>query len=134
MSGPAPEDPSLGDLMGRVSRDLSGLMRQELALARAELRQEARRAGTVAGGFGVAGYAAAMVLLFLSVALWAGLTNVMDGGWAGLIVAAVWAVIAAGAFTVGRSTLRRTRPTPDRTLDTLQQIPDALTGRGGDLR
>jgi hypothetical protein len=120
---------SVGDLMGRVSRDLSTLMRQELALAQAELKQEARKAGKAAGGFGAAGFAGYMVLLFLSVALWAALTNVMDGGWAGLIVAVVWAVIGAIAFVVGRNNARRTHPTPERTVDTLKQVPDALKGR-----
>ncbi|WP_224392116.1 phage holin family protein [Pseudonocardia sp. ICBG1293] len=132
-SRPAPEtagaDPSLGDLMGRVSRDLSTLVRQELSLAQAELRHEARRAGATAVGFGTAGYATSMVLLFLSVALWAGLSNVMDGGWAGLLVALVWAVVAAAAYAAGRSSLRRTHPTPTRTVDTLSRLPDALRGR-----
>ncbi|GAA4844031.1 hypothetical protein GCM10023403_02190 [Pseudonocardia benzenivorans] len=54
---------------------------------------------------------------YLSVALWAGLTNVMDGSWAGLIVAAVWAVIAAVGYAIGRSNLRRTNPTPDPRTD-----------------
>ncbi|GEL25851.1 hypothetical protein PSU4_48050 [Pseudonocardia sulfidoxydans NBRC 16205] len=134
--GALPHDPhpdvetlSVGDLMGRVSRDLSTLMRQELALAQAELKQEARNAGRAAAGFGGAGFGAYMVLLFLSVALWAGLTNVMDGGWAGLVVAAVWAVIAAVGYVIGRSNLRRTNPTPERTVDTLKQVPDALKSR-----
>lgn len=126
---PDVEELSVGDLMGRVSRDLSTLMRQELALAQAELKQEARKAGRAAAGFGGAGFGAYMVLLFLSVALWAGLTNVMDGGWAGLIVAAVWAVIAAIGYAIGRSNLRRTNPTPERTVDTLKQVPDALKSR-----
>lgn len=126
---PDVEELSVGDLMGRVSRDLSTLMRQELALAQAELKQEARKAGRAAAGFGGAGFGAYMVLLFLSVALWAGLTNVMDGGWAGLIVAAVWAVIAAVGYAIGRSNLRRTNPTPERTVDTLKQVPDALKSR-----
>lgn len=125
---PGVDEPSVGDLMGRVSRDLSSLMRQELALARAELKQEARTAGRAAGGFGGAGYAASMVLLFLSLALWAALTGVPDGGWAGLVVAAVWAVLGAVAFAIGRSNLRRTHPRPDRTVDTLAQVPDALEG------
>ena len=68
---------------------------------------------------------------YLSVALWAGLTNVMDGSWAGLIVAAVWAVIAAVGYAIGRSNLRRTNPTPERTVDTLEQVPDALKSRRG---
>ncbi|WP_344740694.1 phage holin family protein, partial [Pseudonocardia halophobica] len=126
---PDVSDVSVGDLMGRVSRDLSTLMRQELALAQAELKQEARKAGKAAGGFGAAGFAGYMVLLFLSVALWAGLSNVMDSGWAGVIVAVVWAVIGAIAFVVGRNNARRTHPTPERTVDTLKQVPDALKGR-----
>ena len=126
---PDVSDVSVGDLMGQVSRDLSTLMRQELALAQAELKQEARKAGKAAGGFGAAGFAGYMVLLFLSVALWAGLSNVMDGGWAGVIVAVVWAVIGAIAFVVGRNNARRTHPTPERTVDTLKQVPDALKGR-----
>lgn len=126
---PDVSDVSVGDLMGRVSRDLSTLMRQELALAQAELKQEARKAGKAAGGFGAAGFAGYMVLLFLSVALWAGLSNVMDSGWAAVIVAVLWAVIGAIAFVVGRNNARRTHPTPERTVDTLKQVPDALKGR-----
>ncbi|MFR9800951.1 phage holin family protein [Pseudonocardia sp. RS010] len=126
---PDVSDVSVGDLLGRVSRDLSTLMRQELALAQAEVKQEARKAGKAAGSFGAAGFAGYMVLLFLSVALWAALSTVTGGGWAGLIVAAVWAVIGAIAFVLGRNNLRRTHPTPERTVDTLKQVPDALKGR-----
>ena len=70
-----------------------------------------------------------LLVLFLSLALWAGLSNVMDSGWAGVIVAVVWAVIGAIAFVVGRNNARRTHPTPERTVDTLKQVPDALKGR-----
>jgi membrane protein implicated in regulation of membrane protease activity len=80
-------------------------------------------------GAGVAGH---FVLLFLSLALWAGLSNVMDAGWAGLIVAVIWAVIAAVLYASGRAKLRQVHPTPDRTVETLSQVPDALKGsRGG---
>src|SRR2546423_14849391 len=65
----APEDVgdvSLGDLIGNVTRDLSTLLRQELALAQAELKQEATK--TAKGGGAMAGGAPAAVLvaLFLS--------------------------------------------------------------------
>ena len=77
-------DVSVGDLIGNVTRDLSTLMRQELALAQAELKQEATKTGKAAGALAGAGFAAFFVVLFLSIALWAGLSNVMDAGWAGL--------------------------------------------------
>lgn len=125
---PDVSDSSVGDLLGQVTRDLSTLMRQELALARAELKQEARTAGKAAGAFAGAGFAGYMVLLFLSIALWAGLSNVMDAGRAALIVTGVWAVIGAVLYAYGRRRAQRVHPTPERTVDTLKQVPDALKG------
>jgi Putative Actinobacterial Holin-X, holin superfamily III len=122
---------SVGDLIGNVTRDLSTLMRQELALAQAELKQEASKTAKGAGAFGGAALAAFFVVLFLSLALWAGLSNVMDAGWAGLIVALIWAVIAAVLFVTGRSKLRQVNPKPERTVDTLSHVPDALKGQRG---
>jgi hypothetical protein len=125
-------DTSVGDLFGRVTRDLSTLVRQEFALAKAELKVEASKAGRSAAMVGGAGFAGYMVLLFLSCALWWGLSNVMDQGWAALIVAAVWAVVGAVLFLRGREQMRHVNPTPERTVDTLSQIPDTLKtgGRG----
>ena len=122
---------SVGELVGNVTRDLSTLMRQELALAQAELRQEAVKTGKAAGALSAAGVAAFFVVLFLSIALWAGLSNVMDAGWAGLLVAVLWAIIAAVLFVIGRAKLREVRPKPERTVDTLSNVPDALRGQRG---
>jgi Putative Actinobacterial Holin-X, holin superfamily III len=137
-TGPvAPSQPdvgaaSVGELLGNVTRDLSTLMRQELALAQAELRQEATKTGKAAGAFGGAGVAGFLVLLFLSLALWAGLSEVMHPGWAALIVAVLWAIAAAVLYATGRTKLREVHPKPERTVDTLSSVPDALRGhRGG---
>jgi hypothetical protein len=119
-------DRSVGQLIGEVTQDLSTLMRQELELAKVELTAEAKKAGQGAGLFGAAGFAGYMVLLFLSLALMWGLSNVMDTGWAGLIVAVIWAVIGAVAFVVGRTRFRQLHPKPERTVETLQQVPGAL--------
>jgi putative superfamily III holin-X len=126
------DDATVGELIGNVTRDLSTLMRQELALAQAELRQEAKTTGKAAGALGAAGFAAYFVVLFLSLAIWAGLSAVMHPGWAALIVAVLWAVIAAVLFVTGRANLRKVNPKPVRTVDTLSQVPEALKGhRGG---
>lgn len=128
---PEQDGASVGELIGSVTRDLSTLMRQELALAKAELTQEAAKTGKAAGALGGAGFAAFFVVLFLSIALWSGLSNVMDAGWAGLVVALLWAIAAAILFVIGRSTLRRVRPKPERTVETLSTVPDALRGQRG---
>jgi hypothetical protein len=122
-------DTSVGELIGEVTRDLSTLMRQELDLAKAEVKQEAVKTGRAAGMLGAAGFAGYMVLLFLSVALWWALANVMDQGWAALVVAGLWAVIGAVLFVNGRRQLRAVHPKPERTAETLKEIPDALKGR-----
>src|SRR3569832_2168192 len=60
---PDVEGTSVGQLMGEVAKDLSTLMRQELELAKVEVKAEAKKAGTGAGLFGVAGFAGYMVLM-----------------------------------------------------------------------
>lgn len=123
---------SLGQLVGDVTRDLSTLMRQELALARAELKQEASKTAKGAGAMGGAGFAGYMTVLFLSVALWWALSHLVGHGWSALIVAVVWGIVAAVLAAVGRRKFREVNPTPERTVDTLKNVPDALKGeRGG---
>jgi Putative Actinobacterial Holin-X, holin superfamily III len=119
---------SVGELLGHVAQDLSTLMRQELDLAKAEVKQEVTKTGKAAGMLGAAGFAGYMVLLFASIAAWWGLANVMDQGWAALIVTAVWAVIGAVLFAVGRRRLREVNPKPEQTVETVKELPDALKG------
>jgi len=119
---------SVGQLMSDVSRDFSTLLRQELELAKAEIKTEATKTGKAVGMLGGAGFAGYLVLLFLSLALWAGLSNAMDPGWAALIVAAVWAVIAAVLYARGRGTMRSVHPKPKRTVETVREVPGALKG------
>ncbi|WP_420116237.1 phage holin family protein [Micromonospora sp.] len=116
---------SLGDLMRSVTTDLSTLMRQEVELAKAEIRQEGKKAGKAAGLYGGAGFGGYMVALFLSIALWAGLSNVLDAGWAGLIVAVVWAGIAAVLYSMAKKNAAHVRGLR-QTNDSVQRIPDAL--------
>jgi hypothetical protein len=118
---------SVGELVGEVSRDLSTLVRQEIELAKAEAKQSAQRAGKGAGLFGGAGVAGHMVLLFLSLALWWALGTVMGLGWSGLVVAALWAVIAAVLAMRGKKELQAVEGMP-QTTDSVKKIPDALRG------
>ena len=123
---PDVEGTSVGQLISEVTKNLSTLMRQELELAKAELTIEAKKAGQGAGMFGAAGFAGYMVLMFLSFALWWALANVMDIGLAALIVAVLWGVIGAVTFAMGRKKFKEVHPKPERTIDTLSQVPGAL--------
>jgi len=114
-------DSSLGTLASEVAKDLSTLMRQEVALARAEIQQEVKTAGKAAGAFGGAGFAGYFVLVFASLAAMWGLDELMPLGWAALIVAGVWAVIAGVLAVVGRSRLKELNPKPERTIETVKE-------------
>jgi hypothetical protein len=114
-------DQSVGELLGRVSTDLSQLFRQELALAKSEMRIEAKKAGRAAGMLSGAGVAATMTVLFASVALLYALGSAMPLGWAALIVAVMWAVAGAGLYSVGRQRLREVSPVPVRTVESLKE-------------
>ncbi|ASD21054.1 hypothetical protein B7495_02190 [Cryobacterium sp. LW097] len=119
------EETSLGDLLSEVTRDVSTLMRQEVELAKAELRQSATRAGKGAGLLGGAGYAAHLTVLFLSFAAWWGLGHAIDIAWAAVIVAVVWGIVAAVLYSRGRKEMKTITGAP-KTVDSLKQIPDAL--------
>jgi hypothetical protein len=112
---------SVGELIGNISDDLSRLFRQEVELAKAELKQEASKAGKAAGMLGGAGFAGYLAVVLLSFALVFGLANVMDAGWAALIVAVLWAIIGAVLYADGRKKLKDVDPMPRRTVDTIKE-------------
>jgi len=119
---------SVGQLLGEISSDISTLMRQEVELAKTELQQSVSRASKGAGMLGGAAVAGHMVLLFLSVALWWGLGERIGRGWSGLVVALIWAVIAAALAVAGRSQLKEVDGLP-QTAETAKEIPQALKGK-----
>ncbi len=88
-------DESVGELVSQLTTDVGQLTRQELALAKAELQAEAKKAGKGAGMLGGAALAGWMVALFVSFTVMWALDEAMDLIWAALIVAAIWAVVAA---------------------------------------
>jgi uncharacterized membrane protein YqjE len=112
---------SVGQLVSEIATDFSALMRQEVQLAKAEIKQEASKAGKGAGMLGGAALAGWMVLLFGSLALVFAIGSVTGLGWAALIVTGVWAVIAAVLAATGRGRLREVNPKPERTMQTLKE-------------
>src|SRR3982751_901591 len=123
---PDVEGTSVGQLIGEVTKDLSTLMRQELELAKVELKVEAKKAGQGAGMYGAAGFAGYMTLLFLSIALWWALSHLVGHSWSALIVAVIWGIVGAVAYVIGRNKFREVNPKPERTVETLSQVPSAL--------
>ncbi|MGE0704261.1 MAG: phage holin family protein [Vicinamibacterales bacterium] len=115
-------DDSMADLLKGTIRDFEELVRGEVALAKAELRQEMRRAGAGAVLL-LAGAAAAAVagVLLLLAAAW-GVVALFDWPvWAGLALVGV--LVGATGFVLlvmGRKRLNTERHMP-RTVDTMKE-------------
>lgn len=120
-----PPKQSIGELLSEVSRDFSTLMRQEVELAKAEVKESATRAGKGAGMLGGAGVAGHMALLFLTIAVWWGLGELIGWGWSAVIIAIIYAIVAAVLATQGRKQLKSVQGAP-QTAETVKKIPEAL--------
>ncbi len=118
---------SLGEIVSGITADLSTLVQQEIALAKAEATQSAKRAGKGAGMFGGAGFAGYFVLLFLSISLWWGLGDWMGHAWSALVVAVLWGIVAAVLAAMGKKEMAAVRGMP-RTAETVKKIPNAVKG------
>jgi cytochrome c biogenesis protein CcdA len=80
-------DQSLADLIRGTLHDAQDLVRGEIALAKAEMRQEVRRVGAGAAALAVAGVAALVATVFLLTALAVGLTTALAWPlWAGFAI------------------------------------------------
>jgi uncharacterized membrane protein YqjE len=115
------EDKSLGDIVGRLASDFSQLMRAEIALAKAEAKEEVKDASKGAGMLAGAGYAGHLLVLFASLALMFLLDVWMPIGWAALIVAVIWGIVAFVLYSSGRKNLQRTAPPMNETVETLKE-------------
>jgi uncharacterized membrane protein YqjE len=115
------DERGLGEVFSDLSRDLSTLIKQELELAKVELKEEVAKVGKGAGMLGGAGFAGYFVLLFLSVALMFLLDDWMAIEVAALVTAAIWAVVAALLTVMGRKQLRQANPQLPKTQETLKE-------------
>jgi hypothetical protein len=118
---PPGEEASLGELFSSLTRDLSTLVRSEMELAQVEIRQEVGKVGKAAGILGAGALTGYLALTLLSFSAAWGLAEVVDAGWAFLIVGLAVAVVAAVLAMTGRNRLQDIRPLPEQTVDTLKE-------------
>ena len=119
--GTAGQPATVGDLISEITEDLTGMVRDEINLAKAELKQEATKAGKAGGMLAGAGYAGHLLVLFISLTVLFALSHVVDIAWAALIVSALWGAAAAALYVVGRSRLKDVHVKPEQTVETLKE-------------
>ena len=127
---PKRPEASLGELFKEMTRELTGLFRQEVELAKVETRQEIQRGSKAGAAMAVAAVGAFLALLFLSLALALLIAQRLNTALSFLIVGVVWAIAAAVMIRIGRKKLREVRPLPETTAsikEDMQWVKDLKT-------
>jgi threonine/homoserine/homoserine lactone efflux protein len=128
--GPNGSEPTIGQLVANASKDLSGLIRGEIELAKTELKKTAVAAGTGAGMLGAAAFLGLLVIILLSIAAAYGLTAAgLHPAVAFLIVAGAYLLIAAVLVFLGIRALRSAKG-PQRTIETSKESVEVLKAIG----
>jgi len=113
---------SVGELLSEVTSDLSKLVSQEVALAKAEISQEAAKAKTIGSAFGAAAVVGYFLALFASLTLVYGLGELLDHLWLGaLIVTVLYAIATAVLVARGRAAAKSFTPKPEQTIESLKE-------------
>lgn len=122
-------DRPLSDLLSELTDDLSTLFRQEVQLAKIEVKREATKVGKASGMLAAGGMLGFVALLLLAWAASWGLASVMPTGFAFLIVGVVFAAVAAVVGSAGRKRMKSVNPTPEMTIETLKEDKEWLSNR-----
>ena len=124
---PSPEQSQLrerpfGELLKQLSEETTRLVHQEIELAKAELTQKGRQAGLGAGLFGAAGAIGFLALAALTTCFILALDAAMPAWLAALLVAVVYAAVAAVLALRGRAKVQQaTPPVPEQTIETVEE-------------
>ncbi|MFG2480965.1 phage holin family protein [Streptomyces fagopyri] len=111
----------MGELVHRASRQLTELVRGELRLAQAEMKEKGRHYGKSGGLFGGAGIVGFLMLEALVVSAIAALAVPLPVWAAALIVTAVLGVIAGVLALTGKKQAGQAAPpVPERTIDNVK--------------
>jgi ABC-type multidrug transport system fused ATPase/permease subunit len=123
-------EPSVGHLVAQASRDVSSLLRSEIALAKSEVKISVKAGGIGAALFAVAGFIAllAIVLLSFGIVYLIHLTG-LDLAWCFLIVFLLYLLLAALVGFLGFRSVKKVRP-PERAIHQAQETKETLLHRG----
>lgn len=126
---PAEPERSIGELVASASRDVSTLVRDEIALAKSEIKVSVRAGGLSVALFAVAGFVAVLAIIMLSIAV-AYFIHMTGLGlaWCFSIVFLLYLLIAALLGFIGYRKLRGVKA-PERAIHQAQETKETLLHR-----
>ncbi|MDT7571132.1 MAG: hypothetical protein QOE05_1306 [Actinomycetota bacterium] len=120
-TGGQPDEETLGGLFATASRDLSALVRGEIALAKAEIKVDVKNAALGGALFGAAAFLGLLALIVLLIAAAEGLVALgLPRSLSYLIVAVVLLLLAALLVLSGKRAVSKVGP-PERTIRTSKE-------------
>jgi uncharacterized membrane protein YqjE len=112
----------IGELLKELANETTTLVRQELDLAKAEMREKAGKASPGFGMWGAAGVTGLLALGSLTAFLILALDGAMPNWLAALIVGLVWAAIAGVLYVRGKQRVEEAgSPVPEKTIETVKE-------------
>jgi hypothetical protein len=112
----------VGELLKQLANETATLVRRELDLAKAEMREKAGKAGPGFGMWGAAGVTALLALGSLTAFLILALDGAMPNWLAALIVGLVWAAIAGLLYVRGKQRVEEAgSPVPEQTIESVKE-------------
>jgi len=127
ITAPASAEPATGELVSRLSSDVSRLVRDELRLAQLEGSGKAKKAGLGAGMFGAAGLLGLYGVGALIATAILALALTMDAWLAALIVSVVLLVAAGVTALLGKKRVQEAAPPiPTMAVENLKRDVDAV--------
>ena len=123
---PSKDDPTIGRLVADASRDISSLLRDEIALAKSELKVSVKAGGIGLGLFGAAAFLVLLAIIMLSVAIayFIHFTG-LDLAWCFLIVFVLYVLVAALLGLIGYRKVKQVRA-PERAIHQAQETKNIL--------
>lgn len=122
-TGPVPApgsqtEETLGALFVTASRDLSTLVRSEVELAKAEIKQDVKLGVKGGAMFGAAAFLGLLAIVLLSITIAEALAALGLPTWVAFLVVTVFYLLVAGVLVlVGKRAVSKVRP-PERTIRT----------------
>ena len=115
-------DRPIGELLQQLASETTTLVRQELDLAKAEMREKAGKAGPGFGMWGAAGATGLLALGSLTAFLILALDGAMPNWLAALVVGLVWAAITGVLYLRGKRRVEEAgSPVPEKTIETVKE-------------
>jgi uncharacterized membrane protein YqjE len=121
-TGAAGHDASLGELFKQLAQDSTVLVKQEVALAKAEMRENLKSMGKDVAFLAMGGAILLVGVLVLTAFLVALLGDALDNYWLGaLIVGLIYAIVGAVLLMKGKNNLQHDDLKPEQTIATLKE-------------